>query len=101
MPSGIERASLTTTPSTSITGPGRRRGQPAPSLGHTDAAAGEPLDGEDGEASAQVARYGGGGEDGRPVAVESQRGDEAHSVELHRRAQLYPGRHGGAVDLGP
>ena len=44
MPSGMERASLTTTPEHVDHGPRRRRGQAPPALGHADPAAGEPVD---------------------------------------------------------
>ena len=62
---------------------------------------GSPVDREHREPPPQVARDGGGREDGRPVAVEGQRGDQAHAVELHGGPQHDAGGPGGGVDLGP
>ena len=53
------------------------------------------------ETSPQMGGDGRGGEDGRAVALEGERGQQAHAVELGPGPQLHPGRLHGGVDLGP
>ena len=65
-----------------VQGPGGRGREPPAALGHPDPAPGQALDGDRVELGPQEGGDGGGRQDGRAVALEGERGDEAEPVDL-------------------
>ena len=55
---------------------------------------------DEAEAGPEVGRHGCGREDGRPIALEGERGQQTHTVELGPGPQLHAGGLQGGIDLG-
>ena len=91
---------MTTSPSTSMTARAGAEGNPRRRWATPTRRRGSPVTGSTENRPRRWPGTAVAGEDGRPVAVEGQRGDQAHAVQFHRRPQLDPCRHRGAVDLG-